>query len=135
LHGGDKAFRITDQMIGRQHQQDGLRVTGHGVHGAERNRGRGIARDRFQNDGGTVYQRLEQLIRDQETMIVTGHHDGRTHVRKLLGARHGLLEQRALTTERQELLWQIFAGYGPQARAATAAENKGNQHDGPFAST
>ncbi len=105
------------------------------MHGAQRDGGRGVARNRFQNDGGTVHQRFEQLIRDQEAMIVTGHHDGCTHVRQFFGTGYGLLEQRAFATERQELLRQIFAGYGPQARAATAAENKGNQHDGPFAST
>jgi len=108
-------------------EQAGPAIDGEAGEG-ERDRRRGIARQRLQYHGAAVDAGFEQLLGGEKAVILAGHHDGRGHVGQLARACHGLLEQRAVACQGEKLLGQIPARNRPQAGAAAAAENQGDQH-------
>ena len=119
---------ILDQVIGGKNQHGRLRVIGQQVQRRNGDRRRGIARHRFQQDATMRHPDLLELLTDHETMVLAANGDRRLHIRQRVRAQHGLLVQRTITDQRQELLGLVLSRQRPQPGPAAAAENDRVKH-------
>jgi hypothetical protein len=89
----------------------------------QRDRRGGVPRHRLQDDAGAAHSDFLQLLADHEAVVLAAHGHRMLHARRSVRAQHGLLVQRTIADQRQELLGLILAGKGPKAGAAATAEN------------
>ncbi len=121
----NEGARIADHMIGRQHQQQ--RVVASGER-RERNGRRGVAADGFQHDCLRRHVDLAQLLGDREAMRLVADHDRRLKFGEPDHAQCRLLQHRARTRQRQELLGVQLARQRPEAGSGAAGEDYGDEH-------
>ena len=113
---------LVGQDLARRHQR------------GQGERRRGVAADRLEHDLRRTYADLAQLFGDDEAVLFVGN-DQRARVDlaagEILQPQRGLLQQRALAGERQELLGIALARGRPQTRAGDAGENHAlDRHEG-----
>ncbi len=115
----DEAFGVAHDMIGGEHDDDGLRRAARGDARGDGDRGGRIAPRGLEDDIGRSADGA-QLIGDEEAIIGVGDDDRLVEglVRQRL---NGGLEGRQLADERNELFRESFPRFGPYARARPAA--------------
>lgn len=121
---------VADHMIGRHDQQH--RIGRAGGERSQRQRRRGVAPHRFEQQRRRLDVDLAQLFCCQETVFLVAY-DERCGNRQSwrTGTQRGVLQQRALAVQRQQLLRIAFARQRPEAGAGAAAQDDGLQgHDG-----
>ncbi len=113
---------LADDVIGREHQHEGVAVALGREHGGDRDRGAGIAAHRLQHDVG-LDAALAQLLGHDEAEVGIGD-DDRTREQIGVGdALKHLLEHRSLADQRHELLRHALARDRPQPRSRAAAHD------------
>ena len=131
LRRPQELLRRLDQVVGRQHQHDGVRrdVVGHPVRGRG-NRGGGVAADRLQQvagaHGGIDAQRASHLVFRHEIVVTVGDEQQPVARGRLGRAPHGAAQQRLPVGQLHERLGVAFAGNRPQPRARAAGQDDGH---------
>jgi hypothetical protein len=113
-HGLGKGPAVTDEVVGRKHEQDRILVL---AQGQERAQGSGRGRvppDRLKDDGLGLHADLPQLLGHHEAVLLVADDDGRRGVPDRAQAHDRLLEHGPLTAQRQELLRVELPGQWPQ---------------------
>lgn len=128
LHRRLESRHVADDMVGRQYQQQRLGI---GAQGRQRDRRRGVATDRLEDDGLGRDPQLAQLFRDEEAVRFVAHHDGLRH-RDAVETLDGLLQHRAIAHQGQQLLGVQLARDRPQAGARTAGQYDRGNHGRRF---
>jgi len=120
-----KSAQITDDVVRRHHEQNGVPLLRCGERG-QRERRRGIASHGLEHDLRRTHPDLAQLLGDDEAILLVRDHE---RARVDLGCgkapqpRRGLLEQRTLTGERQQLFGIALARSRPQSGSRAPGEN------------
>ena len=115
-------FGFANDVIGCEHQHQGVAVALGREHGGNRDRRPGIAAHRLEHDV-RLDAALAQLLRHHEAKVGLGDHD---RARKQFGiryAREHLLKGRFLSDQGHELLGHALARDRPQPRAGAAAHD------------
>ncbi|MNO96127.1 hypothetical protein D3C76_877890 [compost metagenome] len=110
---------VVEHVVGGEHQQQLVAAFGDQLHGGDGHRRRGIAAEGFEQDrlGGEL--QFGELILDDEAVVLVADQQGRLHAFERQ-ALEGLLEQRVLAGEDEELLGELSARERPEPGAATA---------------
>ena len=111
--GGLEGGGIGDRVIGRHHEHQRI-----GLVRSERQRGdaagrRGVAPHRLEDDRRGRHAGETKLLGDDEAVLVVGDDKRRRKLRRSATRSTGLLQQRALAEERQELLGILRARHRP----------------------
>ncbi|MCY1294388.1 hypothetical protein D9M70_436800 [compost metagenome] len=114
LQGLAQGHAVADHMVGGQHQQQVVAPLGEHLQRRQGHRRRGVAPERLEQQrlGGDADGR--QLLVDDEAVLLVAHHDGLLHALERQ-ALQGLLEQRLLADQGEELLGIELARQRPQA--------------------
>ncbi|MCY1428751.1 hypothetical protein D9M71_446480 [compost metagenome] len=110
---------VFQHMIGGEHQQQFVAAVVDQLQGGDAHRRCGIAAEGFEQDrlGGEL--QFGELILDDEAVVLVADQQGRLHAFERQ-ALEGLLEQRVLAGEDEELLGELSARERPEPGAATA---------------
>ncbi|MNZ56486.1 hypothetical protein D3C78_744330 [compost metagenome] len=126
-HGGQgqgtlQGLLVVDHVVGRQHQHQVIAPLVDQLHGGHGHRRGRVAAEGFHQDAlGLQFQRRE-LFLDDELVVLVADHDRGVHAFEHQ-ALEGLLEQRVLTGQGEELLGELLARQRPQTRTATTRKN------------
>ena len=119
--------RIAHHVVRGSDQQHRVGIVLLRLQGGERHRGRGVAADGLEEDGGRAHRQRADLLGHREPVRLIAHDHrvaGALDSRKPEG---GLLQHGLLAGQRQELLGVHLAGQGPKAGAGAPGENDGSQ--------
>jgi hypothetical protein len=122
LHRARELVVARDGVVRRHHQQYRI-VGGDRVHRRERERGRGAASLRLEQDRLGPGADLLQLLGDHEPVRFVADDQGLHGALEAARARAGLLQQRARAIQRVQRLRMMLARERPQPRAGAAAED------------
>ncbi|MNO96126.1 hypothetical protein D3C76_877880 [compost metagenome] len=112
-------------MVGGKHQQQFVAAFGDQFHGGDGHGRRSIAAEGFEQDRLGLQVQLFELFLDDEAVLLVAHHHRRLHAFEG-EAREGLLEQRVLAGQGEELLGILLAGKRPESRAAATGKDYWN---------
>ena len=121
-----KAFRLLDQMIGRQHQQQRFGIPARGIQCRDGHRRRRVAAGGLQQDAGRFAADLAQLFGHQEAVLLVAHDQRRGQLRHAHQSEQGVLQQGVLGTQGQALLGQLLARQGPEPGARASGQDHGH---------
>ena len=125
-HRCAEAFDIGDDVICRQDQQDRISAFTLGVQRRHRDRRRGVAPDRLQDDRPRLDADRAQLLGNHESMLLIAHHQRRDDFAQTGDSQDGVLQQGVLVRQRQKLLGIGFTRQRPQPGTAAAGQDDGN---------
>ena len=115
---------VPDDVVGRQQEQQGVRVLFGNDQGRDGGGGGGVAANRLQSDGERRHGDLAQLFGDDEAVLVVADHQlGREAL--AYDAAHRVLEHGPFTDQRQKLLRVALARNRPEARTRPTGEENG----------
>jgi hypothetical protein len=123
--GFAESVRLADHVVGRQHQHQGTAIAFGREHGGDRDRGTGIAAQRFEHDV-RLDAALAQLLRHHEAEVGIGDDDRAREQGGIRNARKHLLERRPLSDQGDELLGHALARDRPQPGSCAAAHDDRN---------
>jgi len=117
-HGGQgqgalQGFLVVDHMVGGQHQHQLVAAFVDQHHRGQRHGRRGVAAEGLHQDALAFELTGAQLLVDDETVVFVADHDRRVHAVEHQ-AFQGLLEQRVLAGQGQELFGELFTGKRPK---------------------
>ena len=112
-------------VIGRHHQHQRLRSRLAECERRERQGWGGIAPDRLQQYCRGPTLNLSQLLGNEKPMLVIADNPWIGHVGHAVKTLDGLLKQRLLTDEAQQLLRIMLTRKGPEALTCAAGEDDG----------
>ena len=101
-------------MVGRQQEQQGVRVLFGDDQGRDGCRGGRVAADRLQRDGERSHGDFAQLLGDDEAVLVIADHQ-RSRETLTHDAAHRVLQHGPLTNQREKLLGVAFPRNRPEA--------------------
>jgi hypothetical protein len=141
-YGAAKCREICEHVVGRQHKEErlfrGLAIAC-GVRECRergyRDRRRGVAARRLEQDRGRCEAGLAQLLRDQEAVRLVADDERSCHPRQAGGPERRLLDHRPLSDERQELLRVELPRQRPEPRPRAARQDDRNQHGSALEAT
>src|SRR6185437_13725768 len=116
--GGDrdgvrKSALVADDMVGRQKKDDSARIFFSDHERGDGRRRRSVAARRLEYDGGRIDRRPPHLLRDEETVLLVAD-DGHGAEAGTADAQGGVLDERALTGQGEQLFWKKTAGKWPK---------------------
>jgi hypothetical protein len=120
-----KNRHLGDHMVRRKYQQQG-RVLSRGL--SERmqcgggDRRRRVARCRFKQEIG-LQPDLVELLGDQKAVVLVGHGNRPAQPRESVESTQGVLQQRKLVDQAEELLRIVRSRKGPQTGSGTATQD------------
>ena len=129
-HRAREPALVADDVVGREHQQDGVlaRVAAHQRRQRRRGDGRrGVSSHRLQQHGRGVHADGLELFGHHEAVGLVAHHDGRPQLVERGQTPGGGLEQGVLVHQRDELLRMELTGQRPEPGAGAAREDDGEQ--------
>ena len=118
---------IADEVVGGDARHGGRRVAAMDAHGSQPDGGRGVARLRLQDEVPTpgVTEFGGQLSVDVVGKPLVCHDIDILPRDERQYPAHGLLDERVLPADLQELLRHFLAGQGPEPRSGTARHDNG----------
>ena len=130
LQRGGVGRRIGDGLVGRRHHQHRIGTAIERLQCRQRQRGRGVAAHRLQQDGTRRLPDLAQLVEHEEAVLLVADDqrggDGQIVCRQRGQALCGFLEQALVAVaQHQELLGIACARQRPQPGAAAAGHDDG----------
>lgn len=123
LRGLHEGRLVQDHVVGREHEQQGIRIAAQRDQGRGGDGGRGVAADGFEHDRRRLDADLAQLLGHEEALFVVGDDDRRDRMRNAREPQRSLLNQRPVAGEFQILLRIAAARHRPKARAAPTTQN------------
>ena len=118
-----KLRRVGDHVVGRLHQHQCAGIAREQPERRRRDGGRRIARHRLEQDSLRHDADLAKLLVDEEAMLLVADHQRRRIAHIVECAGRGVLQQRAIGDERQELLGIGCARQRPEPRARSTRQN------------
>ena len=130
--GGAEQGLVTDQVVGRHHQHQGIGAVAVGhLQGRQGNGGGRVAAERLQQEGGTlglIGQGQLVLVARQEEVLAVGHRQDLARIGHAARAPVGLHQQAFAVGQLHEGLGVPFTRDGPESGSGAAGQDDGNQH-------
>ena len=122
LAGCAEFVRLAHNVVGRQHEHEGIAITFRCEQGGDRDRKTRIAAHRLEHDVG-LDAALAQLLGHDKAEVGAGDDDRACEQVGMRDARKHLLKRRPLSDERNELFGHALARNRPQPRSRAAAHD------------
>src|SRR5581483_8962347 len=118
-----KRRAVTDHVIGRQHEEDAVRIALLHVERRRRHRRGGIASGGLEQLCRRPHTQFLELLCHHEAMVAIADDDRWRAIAHALYARHRVLEEAARSGKGEKLLRPRLARERPEPRAAAAAQD------------